>query len=174
MGDRTAFFYGTLISPKVLYRVCFGDQNAEKNPLHQFRISMLNIQPAILHEYSRRRVKDCPYPAIIHQKGHTVQGTYVTGLTDGDIGRLDLFEGEGYLYKREKVNVELVVEGGNKREDEEVVMADCETYIWMKGLDRLEEKEWDFEDFRKKNLKAFLDDNSEWDGKCRCRYCTVQ
>lgn len=98
----------------------------------------------------------------------------MTGLTDGDVGRLDQFEGEGYLYRREKVQVELLVAGRAKKEDEEVVIADCETYIWMQGLDRLEEQEWDFEDFRKKNLNTFLGDSSEWDGECRCRYCTVQ
>ncbi|KAF4626480.1 hypothetical protein G7Y89_g11678 [Cudoniella acicularis] len=161
MGDRKAFFYGTLMVPKVLYRVCYGDENADKNPLYDFHTKSLTFQPAILHDFSRRRVRYADYPGIIPQKGHTIRGTFVTGLTDGDIYRLNTFEGE--QYKLKKVRVELLVEGRVEKPDEENVMADAEVYVWSDYEEHLEDREWDFEEFRREKLHRWVDSSTEYE-----------
>src|SRR5271170_6703658 len=44
-------------------------------------------------------------PAIVPCTGSSVRGSVVTGLTQGDIYRLDIFEGDQYLRKKVKVKV---------------------------------------------------------------------
>lgn len=93
----SAFFYGTLLHPQVLKRVLDHDGNH------------LQVAPAILLEYTRHRVRDCDYPAIISSSAsqawfkselsmeqRSVRGTLVTGLSDEDLALIDLFEGEEY------------------------------------------------------------------------------
>jgi hypothetical protein len=68
-------------------------------------------------------------------------------LTDNDVRRLDLFEGDEY--SRTKVWCRLLVDG----KDEEGEEVEVETYVWSAGEERLEAKEWDFEEFRREKLK---------------------
>ena len=91
---RSAFFYGTLMAPQVLHRVCHGGSQPD-NPI--YKSHKLKMFPAILHNHRRHRVIGADYPAIIPYEGSTVRGTYVTGLTDNDIWRLDIFEGSQYV-----------------------------------------------------------------------------
>lgn len=86
---------------------------------------------------------------MIPQAGHTVRGTYVTGLTDADIRELDDFEGKEY--DRRSVNIKL---GVTEEGEEEEVKA--ETYIFIAGEKKLERKEWDFKDFRESKMHMWL------------------
>lgn len=79
------------------------------------------------------------------------------GLTDKQIWRLDLFEGD--QYRRVKVRCRLltdaVVEGGDGGE------VDAETYVWddlesEMGRNGLEEGEWDFEEFRREKMRRWI------------------
>ncbi|KAH8766905.1 AIG2-like family-domain-containing protein [Hyaloscypha sp. PMI_1271] len=152
MGDHTAFFYGTLMAPEVLHRVCYGPGAVGNDPAKTFLASQLLVQPAILHDYCRHRVRGCDYPGIVPETGHTVRGTFVTGLTDGDIFRLDAFEGNEY--ERIKVKVELVEVSGR--------FVEASTYMYAAGEECLEKKEWSYEEFRRDKIHRWADDSNEY------------
>ncbi|KAG9951067.1 hypothetical protein KCU85_g3067, partial [Aureobasidium melanogenum] len=159
MGTRTAFFYGTLMAQEVLYNVIFGPTGSRYN------IQNVKPTPAILHNHKRSRVKYCDYPGVIPQEGHSVRGTYVTGLTDGDIYRLDMFEGPQYSLRTVRVRL-LKTEGdevtgeGNVEGDE----VETQTYIWIDSLAKLEDKEWDYAAFRKEKLALWSGGEPEQQG----------
>ncbi|KAK7452703.1 hypothetical protein VKT23_012105 [Stygiomarasmius scandens] len=94
----SAFFYGTLMHPKILKLVIQNDG------------SHLSIAPAVLLEYTRHKVKHATYPGIIpYEQGRhlfdreldreekSVRGTIVTGLTESDMRKLNYFEGPQYI-----------------------------------------------------------------------------
>ncbi|KAL2220249.1 putative disease resistance protein Aig2 [Thermoascus aurantiacus ATCC 26904] len=204
MGDHTFFFYGTLMAPQILHRVCHGRPDPEP-----WQKAMLKIKPAILHGYRRHRVRGADYPAIVPAHSTTttsssssttpdpsskstsdphpyVLGTLVSGLTDGDVYRLDLFEGSQYEKRRVRVRTlhEAVGLGGRqeasvaKKGDQHLrdvldaagaEMADegdeveAMTYVWVGGQEELEDREWDFETFKRERMRWWVDaDESEW------------
>jgi gamma-glutamylcyclotransferase (GGCT)/AIG2-like uncharacterized protein YtfP len=153
--SHTAFFYGTLMAPQVLHRVIWGSQTPP-TPAHA---SMLRIRPAILHAHQRHKVKHADYPAILPtSSSSTVRGTLVQGLTDGDIWRLDIFEGSEY--DRRKVCVKVLQGNGDFEQKEEENVegeeVEAETYIWIAGADRLEAQEWDFSEFVRDKMKRWV------------------
>lgn len=77
------------MAPQVLHRVCHNSMEPD-NPI--FATHQLKSYPAILHDFRRHRVQNADYPAILPCEGESVRGTYVSGLTENDIRRLDLFE----------------------------------------------------------------------------------
>ncbi|PVI00485.1 hypothetical protein DM02DRAFT_592835 [Periconia macrospinosa] len=144
---HSAFFYGTLMSPEVLQRAI-----QTSNPTH-------TATPAILPSHTRHRVKSALYPAIVPASPeHSVRGTLISNLTDADMCRLDAFEGDEY--ERRKVHVRVVQTSPsesdeNHREGVEKEV-EAETYIWIAGLDQLEDGEWDFDQFVNENQDTFL------------------
>lgn len=155
MSQHTAFFYGTLMAPQVLYRVIWGSQTPP-TPAHA---SLLHIRPAILPSHRRHRVRHADYPAILPSSDPDacVRGTLVTGLTDGDIWRLDIFEGSEY--SRQKVQVKILrktSDDGGENNKEEEQEAECETYIWTAAPSRLETSEWDFDEFVRDKMKRWV------------------
>lgn len=150
---RTAFFYGTLMAPQVLHRVCHGS-TSPSNAI--YAIHNLKTTPAILHDYRRHRVRYADYPAILPVSGSTIRGTYVTGLTDADIWRLDIFEGSEY--RRDKVKARLLTKVGDEAgegnlEGEEV---EAETYVWIGNEEDLEDQEWDFKEFQREKMRFWV------------------
>ena len=143
------------MAPEVLYRVLFSTTTP-----HASQTSMLTIHPAVLPHYTRHRVLGCDYPAVLPNKSSSsagVRGTYVKGLTNKQIWRLDLFEGDQYRRKkvRPRLLVDGVVEGGDGGE------VDAETYVWddlegEMGSNGLEEGEWDFEEFRREKMRRWI------------------
>jgi hypothetical protein len=95
----------------------------------------------------------------------------VTGLTEGDLYRLDIFEGDQYT--RRKVRVQVLKDVGLDEAADEthtqiVEEVEAETYVWEEGEDTLEPKEWDFEAFKRDKMKAWMgmaegDDGVEMD-----------
>lgn len=155
--SHTAFFYGTLMAPPVLHRVIWGSQTPP-TPAHA---SLLRIRPAILHAHQRHKVKHADYPAILPTSpSSTVRGTLVEGLTDGDIWRLDIFEGSEY--ERQKVKVKVLQGQGtgdlSQKEEENVEgeVIEAEAYIWTAGAQRLEAEEWDFSEFVRDKMKRWV------------------
>ncbi|KAH7067884.1 AIG2-like family-domain-containing protein [Paraphoma chrysanthemicola] len=167
--SHTAFFYGTLMAPPVLHRVIWGSQTPP-TPAHA---SLLHIRPAILHAHQRHKVKHADYPAILPTSAEantSVRGTLVTGLTDGDIWRLDIFEGSEYQRRKVQVRV-LEPPSKSKNEDQEEGMGDltqppedniegeqveAETYIWIAGAAHLEPQEWDFAEFVRDKMRRWV------------------
>lgn len=148
------------MAPKVLYRVIYGKPDPEP-----WQASLTTARPAFLPGYQRRKVRHADYPGVIPMPSApstTVRGTLVTGLTEGDIYRLDLFEGDEY--ERRKVAVSVVTAGrvdaagvpGGKVEPTETESVEAETYIWTAGEDKLEEGEWDFDEFVREKLRFWV------------------
>ncbi|KAF4214855.1 hypothetical protein CNMCM8980_008948 [Aspergillus fumigatiaffinis] len=192
MGDHVLFFYGTLMAPQILHRVIHGRPDPEP-----WQKGMLSFKPAILHGYRRHRVRGADYPGIVpcpsdnkdptgESGSASVLGTVVSGLTDGDVHRLDVFEGSEYVKERVRVRVlaESLSVGGRQEasiaknpdrhlkdvldaagaefadEREEV---EALTYVYVAGQDRLEDAEWDFEAFKRDKMAWWVDaDESEW------------
>ncbi|KAF5874491.1 putative disease resistance protein [Botrytis fragariae] len=155
-----AFFYGTLMAPEVLYRVIYGASNHPS--------TSLTITPALLHDYCRHRVSFADYPAIISEPGHTVRGTYVTGLTPSNMRNLDYFEGS--QYERKVVTVKLLAPKDKSTHGANAIMAEAvetgeekeaQTYVFT-DLDALEKGEWDFEFFRREKLRNWADESEEY------------
>lgn len=143
--------------PQILYRVCYGTSYPTS-----FQASLLTISPAILPAYTRHRVRYSDYPAIVPSSpDSTVRGTYVRGLTDGDLWRLDTFEGPQYA--RRKVTVRLLSEAAEDSGDDQGTEGgeefEAETYVWIEKKEGLEEGEWDFADFTKNKLGMWIGGN---------------
>jgi len=156
MGDHCAFFYGTLMAREILYRVCYGPNQVGKDPVATMLAENLSIRPAILHNYCRHRVRDCDYPGIIPEKGQSVRGTYVTGLTDGDMYRLDTFEGSEY--SKQKVKVEVLEDDSHSSGQE----MEANTYVFTAGDDLLEKIEWNYDEFRAEKLHRWTGESYEY------------
>ncbi|KAF2727855.1 hypothetical protein EJ04DRAFT_517006 [Polyplosphaeria fusca] len=164
--SHTAFFYGTLMAPPVLHRVIWGNTS----PPQALR-DLIHIRPAILHGFQRHKVKHADYPAIIPaHDSFSVRGTLVTGLTDGDIWRLDIFE--GYEYKRRKVTAKLLKQTNGKEEgmgdllqkeedNSEGEDMEAEVYVWVAGIKRLELEEWDFSEFVQEKMHRWAGREAE-------------
>ncbi|KAK3070037.1 hypothetical protein LTR53_011157 [Teratosphaeriaceae sp. CCFEE 6253] len=149
---RSAFFYGTLMAPQVLHRVCHGSSNPE-NPL--YAAHQLRSHPAVLHDYRRHRVQYADYPAILPVADASVRGTYVTGFTDEDIRRLDIFEGG--QYRRDHVRPRLLTKEGDDAAsgmgNEEGAEVNAETYVWIANASELDDQEWDFAEFQREKMR---------------------
>lgn len=150
------------MAPQVLHRVCYG--TPKPTPLQE---TLLTIRPAVLHSYCRRKVRDCDYPAIIPSLSDSVRGTFVQGLTDADVWRLDVFEGDQYT--RQNVRIRLLEEVGDDegKGNVEGLEMDAETYVWAGGKIDLEEGEWDFAEFRDEKMARWICSGDEYGGKLR-------
>lgn len=140
--------------PAVLHRVCHG------TPYPSQASPPLSFTHAILHNHSRHKVRFCDYPAVIpssHDSSSSVRGTYVRGLTDGDIWRLDIYEGDEYVRKVVKIRtLAQVGDDAGISNVEEAEDVETETYLWIAGDDALEESEWDFAEFKRDRLRSWL------------------
>ena len=144
------------MAPAVLYRVLYGTTDPE---LWQKKLT--TVRPALLPSHRRHHVKFASYPAIVPCDGSSVRGSVVTGLTQGDVYRLDIFEGSQYERKKVKVKVlknvglDAVLQNGDL-EDHTSEEVDAETYIWKDDLDGLEDGEWDFEEFKREHMRFWV------------------
>lgn len=146
------------MAPGVLHRVINGTHSPSES-----QASRLTIRPALLNSYTRHRVRNADYPAILPSSPDVstacVRGSLVTGLTSADLYRLDIFEGDQYV--RRKVRVQVLKDVGL----DEIAPTDsahvhkeveAETYVWDEGEATLEPKEWDFEEFKRDKMKAWM------------------
>ena len=150
------------MAPQVLYRVCYGSPHPTTT-----QRSLLKIRPSILHCYCRHKIRGCEYPCIVPSANSSVRGTLVEGLTDGDLWRLDIFEGDEYT--RERVRVKVLLEIGDQTENGNVEgeEIEAETYVWADDREELEEGEWDFAAFRLEKLPRWIGGNGVYDGELR-------
>ncbi|EHL01519.1 BtrG-like protein [Glarea lozoyensis ATCC 20868] len=141
---------------QILFRVIYADENADRDTVHNALISQMTWKPALLRNHMRHRIKSVAYPAVAPHKGKNVQGILVSGLTDGDIRRLDRFEGD--QYDRKVLGVELLGEdgvfgtGGN---------VEAEVYMWNYKYEGLRRGEWSIEEFREVHLSKWVGEAGE-------------
>ena len=74
-------------------------------------------------------------------------------MDDHDVRNLDIFEGEGSLFRRIWVTIELL-EVGDSGENKRTEKA-AETYIYINPKD-LEDEEWEYEWFCKEKIKNWV------------------
>ncbi|KAH9963108.1 hypothetical protein BJV74DRAFT_870917 [Russula compacta] len=176
----SAFFYGTLMHPKILKRVLKNDA------------SHLRFCPAILTDYTRHKVKFADFPAILPYEqsktllereltpeGNCVRGTVVTGLTAEDISFLDVFEGTAYVRVQVSVHplgpLKVIPTDAAAATSEAVGESliptslptlqlaselaqriPAETYVWCLDSNTLEKELWSFDEFVEKNAWKWI------------------
>lgn len=142
--------------PEILWRVIYGNRDPEP-----WQKSLTKIRPAILEGYSRHRVQSADYPAVRKCPGATVRGSICTGLTEGDMWRLDIFEGSEYI--KEKVRAKILIDNvtidttiPDDKIDEYIVdEIEAEVYVWKNGKENLIEQPWDFTEFRANKMRMW-------------------
>ncbi len=165
--------------PEIFFRVTHQTNHPPTEITKNYRFT-----PALLPGYSRRRVQYADYPGILPCANSSVLGGIVTGLTDRDVKFLDRFEGEGVLYKREEVTVNVlgpeVIKGDGGTDDDRLreerlkIMTGegeercVETYVFLDTKD-LEGGEWSYEEFRKSKMSSWVFQKDEeyaeaWEG----------
>ncbi|OXH22779.1 hypothetical protein J008_06257 [Cryptococcus neoformans] len=101
------FFYGTLCVPAVLAKVL------------GHKCENITFQDALLPGYTRHKVKNEMYPAVIDKaltkqllkddppnaSGVNTRGTYVKGFSHADLHAIDMFEGEEYSRLRLPIQI---------------------------------------------------------------------
>jgi hypothetical protein len=153
------------MAPAVLHRVIHGTSTPAS-----YQTAAYTHLPALLPSFQRHKVRSADYPAILPANSTAcVRGTLVSGLTDADIWRLDIFEGNEYA--RRKVKVRLL--RGEEVEDVGKVLTDAEleavkgeeveveAYVWVAGKQRLEAREWDFGEFVREKMGRWVGREAE-------------
>ncbi|OCH86062.1 hypothetical protein OBBRIDRAFT_797538 [Obba rivulosa] len=169
----TAFFYGTLMHPKILESV-IGHPGNE-----------LQTCPALALDHTRHQIKGEDCPAMLpYKKSHklfakelkardrTVRGMLVRGLTDADMALLNQYEGNEY--KLEKILVYML--GAFKplsaSSDADISLdppplpqldtlpppAEAHTYIWAGRLRDIRPDLWEYTDFVRDNARKWIND----------------
>ena len=125
------FAYGTLMWPEVLESVMGRRLEGCK---------------AVLHGYTRRRVKGQHYPVVFQCLEESVEGVLYKGLTKAEFRALDIFEGEEYD------RVELGFDG-----------TPAFVYVLSKDWKHIvDSKPWKPEDLQPGHLAQFCSDYKGW------------
>jgi gamma-glutamylcyclotransferase (GGCT)/AIG2-like uncharacterized protein YtfP len=103
------------------------------------------LLPAILIGYKRYCVKDCDYPAIVAEARSETKGMILMDVEDSDLKILSFYEGDEYEKK--------IVTALLNNEPTNVL-----AFVWVKGIDLLENKNWDLHQFQEKRLEHYLKD----------------
>jgi len=178
--SQSAFFYGTLLHPRILKRVIQNDGDH------------LELCPAVLLDYTRHKVALADYPGIVPyekdraffkrdlcREDRCVRGTYVKGLSAKDIRFLDIFEGSDYRRLEAMVHPLSPLTPLNGPSETVVTFnpeplppiedlappLPCQTYVWTSYLDELEPELWSYEVFVRDNLHKWVGggaDNNEY------------
>ncbi|KAL5504301.1 hypothetical protein ACEPAH_8375 [Sanghuangporus vaninii] len=171
-----AFFYGTLLHPKVLKRVIGNDG------------THLRICPAILPEHTRHHIKNCDYPGVVPYKKsrqlfdrdltpdeRSVRGNLVIGLSEKDIEFLDVFEGDEYIREKTRVYTLGTLEPLNNPSpsvlskntshfsspSELGELVEANVYIWVAPISLLEPELWSYEIFIRDNAWKWVGSTEE-------------
>lgn len=183
---RTAFFYGksshdlsadiktkknpqthtgTLMEPQVFFSVCY--QTARPPAA---LASHHTFTPAVLHGYQRRRVRAADYPGMtpctsLGGESSTVFGMLVNNLTSANLDKLDRFEGA--QYDRRVVRPRVLTTVGDERGEGNVEGGEvaAETYVFVQE-DELEEREWDFGEFKREKMRFWTRGGIAFDSEC--------
>lgn len=123
------FVYGTLLCSEII----------EKLTAKSFQTT-----PAILPGYRRYCVSGTDYPAAVKNEISEITGLVIAITDKRSTDIISFYEGEEYKKKKVKVFVD-----GR--------MEDAFTFVWAKENSLLENRNWDLQEFRKNNLKYYLD-----------------
>jgi gamma-glutamyl AIG2-like cyclotransferase len=104
----------------------------------------ITARPATLSGYSRYRIADRVYPAIVEASGGSVLGVLYEYLDAAEMERLDVYEGP--LYERRDLAVDV---GGT-------LIPACTYVLRPEHAHRLSRDEWDLEQFEREHLDSYL------------------
>lgn len=104
----------------------------------------LTGRAATLLGYARYRIADRPYPGVLAASGEELDGTLFEGLEDGDLGRLDDYEGDWYE------RLELPVRVGAR------TLAAFTYVLRPEHVHRLTREPWDLARFEREHLESYL------------------
>ena len=124
------FAYGTLMDTDIMRHVS-GVSGAGKK--------------GVVTGYSRYRVRGEQYPGIVSDGNGRVEGILYCGITDNELARLDIFEGD--MYRREQVEVQLAEEGAIEKAMAYVIRPE--------HAHRLTGEPWDFANFLEQGKRLF-------------------
>ena len=123
--------------------------------LHGLLQRVPNGRPAMLHGFSRYKVKDYDFPAILKNTPESTNAAAVDGLLLDDLSprelrALDYYEDEAY----ERLEVEVVLaaqEGGETK-------VGATAYVWPRALDHLVEvgTAWHYDTWHSAKCSAFV------------------
>ncbi|KAL0553222.1 hypothetical protein IC582_007111 [Cucumis melo] len=128
---HSVFVYGSLMADEVL-RILL-----KRTP---------QSSDAVLNGYQRLSVKGRLYPAIIPVTSKKVSGKIISGIKDSEMYLLDAYE--DFEYKRITVEVSLM-----DSLEKLLVYA----YVWGNEKDPNLYGEWDFEEWRRDHLEAYIE-----------------
>lgn len=126
---QNIFVYGTLLSTEIITKLTG---------------KTFKTIPAILSGFKKYCVKDCDYPAIIQMDDSSISGKVLENVDDESLKVISFYEGDEYV----KQKVTVLINNGYK----EVI-----AFIWVKGTECLENREWDLHYFQKNKLKYYVD-----------------
>ncbi len=135
MPTFSVFTYGTLQIPAVMQAV------TNKN---------LKAVPAALNGYIRFKVKERTFPGIVKNKSCSIEGMLYRDVEEQTLEQLDYFE--DVMYERCLLKVQV----GDQTEQAFVYVTKDEY------RNSLSEEEWSLEEFKRKYLKLYLRDISEF------------
>ena len=127
---QNIFVYGTLLLPAILERLTG----------KSFKTSS-----AVLSGYKRFCVINCDYPAIIRLDDSKTMGLIIEKTDDSTLAVLSFYEGDEYEIRK------VIVLLNGKPED-------ALTFVWVKGNEYLEDKEWDLTNFEINSLEHYLNE----------------
>ena len=156
--------------PEIFFRVTHSIESPSSPILENYKFT-----PALLRDFSRRKVSGADFPAIIAQPGHSVLGAYVTGLTTQDVRCLDRFE--GYMYTLEDCGCQILPENAWEKDGQAnlKIMEEAErvfregkgrienarVYVWALEDEDLEKEEWSYAEFRRDKMKMWIEERDE-------------
>lgn len=126
---QSIFVYGTLLSPEITSKLTG---------------KSFKMTPAVLPGFKKYCVKENDYPAIIPMDDSNTSGMVLEDIDDSSLNVISFYEGDEYVKK--KVTVLL-------NDTPKKVL----TFVWVKGQNLLENREWNFQNFQKTKLKYYID-----------------
>ena len=156
----------------VLYRVC---RNNASPPAQV--TDPIYARPAILKDHRRLAVRWATYPGMIPFKGDSVPGTYITGLTKGDMKKLERFEGSQYKLVPITALVLLSRKHCGFGKHGEAIYSEnvweekaAMTYMFVGGDDQLTSERWIFGEFMKSHAADWAETNDLNGTRDECKY----
>lgn len=128
-APNNLFVYGSMLSPDVV-RAITGEN--------------ISTSDAYIKNFSRRKLKDRDYPAIIQHEGGIVIGKILHDVREELVQLIDVFEGDEYG-KKEVLAI--------LKDDTEL---NAYTYIWNGNSTDVQMEDWDFMHFESHKLRTFL------------------
>ena len=102
-----------------------------------------------LSGYKRCALKDKAYPGLIREEGATTNGLIYFDVSNFDIVKLDVFEGQEY----ERITIDTIYN------DQEIAL---ETFLFVGESKYVLDEDWDLDHFVDNDTQNFKDDFLGW------------